>query len=353
MYNLERGIKMEIDNCGKHSEKLNEIMDDIIEQNRRKKEKFSVFEIGQLDRSLFESYQKILSMSPDGDSIAKALNYFGEQVKNGNVDINQMTKIAAESAAKAQEEIESNQVSTENVASAVANTVLLDAALYHAMENSLIEEICSPEMEEAHRETYENAEQGDAKALITLDLINRAKTYMVYSDKLNEKGKEAGALALIAQLTDAGTPEAVMMAKKMVEYFGIKDVLSQDGNIDIEAVKSRFGEKAPHVDIDKVEEKMSQRAVDNKDKLLEISSSSLMKDIMDRFRKREVTDYRRAVKDALDRGDREEARRLASERPDLAKEAEEEIEKQRRKLEEERKILEDLRAEAEDEEYER
>ena len=309
---------MQIDSCGKFSDMLNEILDEKINDMKLNGEKITLYKINTLDMGLFEAYQKILSIAEDGDTITKALQYFSEQSRLGNVDIPYMTKIAESSAIQAKEDIEMQTKISNGITIVSAGAIALSA--YNIMEANLIENICTSKMEDMHKETFNKAKMGDEKAVNVLDLINRSAAYLSMSDKLNSKGKDAGALALISHLVRTQDKQAIEMAKDIAEHFGLNDIIDENG-ISIERVEAEFGKRFPKINLEEVSQRMSKNAIANSSKVLEKSQESFRGTVEGKIETKKINEFRRQLGNYLKTGKSEEAEELVRANSELAEKA--------------------------------
>lgn len=308
---------MEIDNCGCHSEKLTQIFNNIMDMKRRNGEKATIYSINKLDMDLYNAYQKILYVAQNttdgGNVISKSLSAFQKAVESGSIDTVHISEIA--------EEIAINTVMNEE--RGISNDIAIaegiaGAAVLGIVEQNIINSMCTEKMENMHKVTYQDAVNGDEKAIAVLDLINKGAKYIAISDKLNPKGKEAGALALIIQLTQTGNQEAIEMAKNIADQFGLEDILQED-RIDLEKANSRFSEIRPNHNIQETSKRISQNAIDNKERVISSSSESFRESVTEDFIEKKINEFRRTLTKAIEEGDNEKVTSLINGNPDLAK----------------------------------
>ena len=309
---------MQIDSCGKFSEILGEILDEKLKEMRLAGEKITIYKINTLDMGLFEAYQKILSIAKDGDTITKALQYFGEQAKLGNLDITYMTEIAGNSAMQARKEIEMQARISNGITAASVGVMAL--ASFNMMESCLIDNICTNKMEQMHKETFEKARNGDTNSINVLDLVNRSASYLAMSDKLNPNGRDAGALALISSLVRTQDKQALEMASNLVEHFGLTNVADENG-ISIEKVEKEFGRRFPNINLSSVSERMATNAIDNKSKVLERSTESFRETVIDKIDRKKIIAFRKQYGKYVEEGNQGLAEKLVKDNPELAEKA--------------------------------
>ena len=181
-------------------------------------------------------------------------------------------------------------------------------------------------MQEYHKNTYENAKNGNKDSVMVLNLINKATNYMAVSEKLNPKGKEAGALALISQLIQTGDKEAEVMAENLVKHFGIESVL-ENGQVDIDKVKNRFEEIKPGHKLDDTFKRLEESSIKNKDKILERSSDSITTTVQSIIERKHMREFDKALGKVLEEGDIAAAEILIESNLELAKKSSEEHER--------------------------
>lgn len=311
---------MQIDDCGIHSERLKKMHADIVEYSAKNGKNINSSRYNEIDMELYNAYQMILRIARDGGSISTALNDLESLINNGNVEISNLSKIATDVAVKAVAANEQSGLWEENKQiSNVTAAIAIATIINSEKENKLMDSICSKEMEALHNETYNKALRGDTNSIAVIDLIDRASNYLVISDKLNSKGKEAGALALVAQLMDTNSKEAEIMAQNLVQSFSIDSVI-ENGVINLDRVRERFESICPGKKIESIVQKHKENVEEGKISA-ESSNPSFKSAFAQKIEKKKIKEFLKLFRNAVETGDEGLVEELVKTNIELAKKA--------------------------------
>lgn len=326
---------MQIDNCGKNSEKLMNVYSRIMDANSKEKNNGKNPSAEELDEMLYIAYKRMLGVTGDMGVIAISLNNLEKMVEIGRIEIADIGNIAEHVVRNTiKEEVPHIDFDGDNLVTQaaletgiiLADELIKDYEKPTEFDNNLINTICTEKMQEYHKNTYENAKNGNKDSVMVLNLINKATNYMAVSEKLNPKGKEAGALALISQLIQTGDKEAEVMAENLVKHFGIESVL-ENGQVDIDKVKNRFEEIKPGHKLDDTFKRLEESSIKNKDKILERSSDSITTTVQSIIERKHMREFDKALGKVLEEGDIAAAEILIESNLELAKKSSEEHER--------------------------
>ena len=302
---------MQIDNCGSNSEILASIYNSIMEKNIGEG-KNALISADDLDDYLFVAYQRMLSVTRDNGIIAQSLKNLGKMVEHGNIKIEDIANVATMVTIATMEDKHA-AMSTETNIDISMIAVMTDSIVLEKLtqnmekvtdfELEIINNLCTEEMMRLHKDTFESAKNGNDKSVITLDLVNKAINYMTMSEKLNPKGKEAGALALMYQLLDVGEEEARAMADKLAKHFDITEV-EENGELNADKVKSRFEEIKPNCNIEEVKKREQATANNSKNEIIEKSARSINTSIVETIEKKKIREFNSILNETISNNDR-------------------------------------------------
>ncbi len=323
---------MLIDNCGVHAGDFHKMFDDILKQRMKDGKEVTPQDKENLDYLLFNAYKEILIDSPNEEIAEDSLNNLQKMLSSGTVEILDIPKISKSINEQVVDDyngkqkadihihnigsitndtndvdykkIENQNISSIKTAAAIGTTV----ALYE-VDKTLINSMCTKSMEASHKNTYESARNGNEDSINTLDLVRKASNYIVAKDRLNPKGREKGALALIEQLLHSDNPEAKEMAMKVASKLELKDI-TKNGELDIVKVKERLQKEVPKLNIDDLNERGKRSALDRKEKIMGMSSESYKEDVERLAERKRITMFTQNYMKAIRLNQMEEAGRL-------------------------------------------
>lgn len=310
---------MQIDSCGSNSGQLKHIYRTIIKKKSAEKEGASINYARQLDDELYQSYQHILSIATDGNSVAAALYNLSKQVESGAVSLEDLSSIAYNAAMEAITEekiIVDQSVAQENMGVNLAIIAIAGGKL-NQNEQQSVDILCTDEIEESYKDIYENAKTGDSKAQKVKDLINRAESYVINRDELNPKGAISGALALIYQLKSTNDPTAIAVARKMISTFGLEEVF-ENGDINIARVQALFDQKNPNKDLTGAIQRHDIYVAQNKERIVQRGTASNKENVIEIIEEKRVLELSRKVQALIREGREGDIEQLIKGCKDLA-----------------------------------
>ena len=310
---------MKIDECGIYAEQLKQIHSTILKKRNENGEPQVSTEY--LDKELYDAFQKILSIATNPNAIAIAMNNFSKRVESGNASIEDLSVMATEAAMEViiEETEYSNNEPSEAVAESLAIMTILGMPLTEN-EKETVAILCSDEMEASYKDVFEKANNGDETSQKVKDLINRAESYIVNRDKLNPKGADSGAIALIFQLTSTGDEAALLLAKKIASTFGLDEVL-ENGNVAIDKVREAWAQRQPNKDLDSIVQRHNKYVTENKDTIVNKGVASNRENVAKKLEERRILEFSRQVQSALKQGNVGEVARLVKYNVILAQKA--------------------------------
>ena len=311
---------MKIDECGIYSKQLKQIYSTILVKSSEKGETQESTEY--LDSELYNAYQEILRVSDNPNTIAKAMYSFSKRVESGNVSIADLAAVATDVAVEAfvdDNKLLENNLAEEGVAESLAIMTILGMPL-NENEKETVAILCSDEMEASYKDVFEKANNGDETSQKVKDLINRAESYIVNRDKLNPKGADSGAIALIFQLTSTGDEAALLLAKKIASTFGLDEVL-ENGNVAIDKVREAWAQRQPNKDLDSIVQRHNKYVTENKDTIVNKGVASNRENVAKKLEERRILEFSRQVQSALKQGNVGEVARLVKDNVILAQKA--------------------------------
>ena len=310
---------MKIDECGIYAEQLKQIHSTILKKRNENGEPQVSTEY--LDQELYDAFQKILSIATNPNAIAIAMNNFSKRVERGNASIEDLSVMATEAAMEViiEETEYSNNEPSEAVAESLAIMTILGMPL-NENEKETVAILCSDEMEASYKDVFEKANNGDETSQKVKDLINRAESYIVNRDKLNPKGADSGAIALIFQLTSTGDEAALLLAKKIASTFGLDEVL-ENGNVAIDKVREAWAQRQPNKDLDSIVQRHNKYVTENKDTIVNKGVASNRENVAKKLEERRILEFSRQVQSALKQGNVGEVARLVKYNVILAQKA--------------------------------
>lgn len=288
---------MKIDGCGIYAEQLKQIYLTILAKSSEKGETQASTEY--LDSELYNAYQEILRVSDNPNTIAKTMLIFSKRVESGIVNTADLSTVATDVALEAvfEEENLLNNNSVKDAAESLAIITILGMPLTEN-EKETVAILCSDEMEASYKNVFEKANNGDEASQRVKDLINRAESYVVNRDKLNPKGAESGAIALIFQLTSTGDEAAVILAKKIAATFGLDEVL-ENGNVAVDKVREAWSQRQPNKDLDEIVQRHNGYVTKNKDAIVNKGVASNRENVAKKLEERRILEFSRQVQNAL------------------------------------------------------
>lgn len=331
---------MLIDNCGAYAGNFHKMYDDIIKQRMKGGKEVTPQDKENLDFMLFNAYKEILVDSPNEDIATDSLNNLQKMLSSGNVEILDIPKISKsinEQVIDDYNDKQKNDNPTNDIRSTSNNrinenynefenqninytktaAVIGTAVALYEIDKDLINSMCTKRMEDSHKDTYEKAKSGDENSINALDVVRKASNYILAKDRLNPKGRDKGALALIEQLLTINTPYTMEMARNVADRFELKDI-TKEGNLDIDKVRGKLQQKVPNLDIKALNERGKENALIRKDKVLCISSDVYRQDIENMAERARIIMFTKDYGKAIKSGEIDKAESLVMANMDLA-----------------------------------